>query len=145
MSLGDGKLKQNWIDFAAQIGQKENIIFKGNLANPFAYYSKALFTVLTSKYEGLPMVLIESLASGTPVIAYDCETGPSEIITHLHNGLLVANQNKDAMITAINSFLEDKNLYLHCKNNCSASVSKFELKNIGKQWLSLLKLLKNEH
>lgn len=143
--LGDGKLKQNWIDLAEKIGQKDRIVFKGNVANPYAYYSKALYTVLTSKYEGLPMVLIESLASGIPVIAYNCETGPAEIINHLQNGLLVENQNKEAMIKAINTFFEDKNLYLHCKNNSIASASKFELENIGMQWLSLLKSLKNEH
>ena len=142
--LGDGKLKQDWIDLADRIGQKENIIFKGNVENPFAYYSKALFTVLTSKYEGLPMVLIESLACETPVVAYNCETGPSEIINHLQNGLLVENQNKEAMIAAINTFYEDKNLYLHCKNNCKTSISKFEVESIGNQWLSLFKQLKNE-
>jgi N-acetylgalactosamine-N,N'-diacetylbacillosaminyl-diphospho-undecaprenol 4-alpha-N-acetylgalactosaminyltransferase len=143
--LGDGKLKQNWIDLADRIGQKDNIIFKGNVENPFAYYSKALFTVLTSKYEGLPMVLIESLASGTPLIAYDCKTGPSEIISPLQNGLLVENQNKEAMIAALNMFYEDKNLYLHCKNNCISSVAKFELESIGNQWVSLFKQINNEH
>jgi glycosyltransferase involved in cell wall biosynthesis len=142
--LGDGKLKKEWIDLAARIGQKDNIIFKGNVANPFAYYSKALFTVLTSKYEGLPMVLIESLACETPVVAYNCETGPSEIINHLQNGLLVENQNKEAMIAAINTFSEDKNLYLQCKSNCKSSISKFEVENIGNQWLSLFKHIKNE-
>ncbi len=142
--LGEGKLKQDWIDLAEKKGQKHNIIFKGNVANPFAYYSKALFTILTSKYEGLPMVLIESLACETPVVAYNCETGPSEIINHLQNGLLVENQNKEAMIAAINTFYEDKNLYLHCKNNCKKSSSKFEVENIGNQWLSLFKQLKNE-
>ncbi|GAA4048225.1 glycosyltransferase [Flavobacterium chungnamense] len=143
--LGDGKLKQDWIDLADRVGQKENIIFKGNVENPFAYYSKALFTVLTSKYEGLPMVLIESLACETPVLAYNCETGPSEIINHLQNGLLVENQNKEAMIAAINTFYEDKNLYLHCKNNCKTTISKYEVENIGNQWLSLFKQIKNEH
>ncbi|MFY8181536.1 MAG: glycosyltransferase [Flavobacterium sp.] len=142
--LGDGKLKEDWINLADKIGQKENIIFKGNVENPFAYYSKALFTVLTSKYEGLPMVLIESLACETPVVAYNCETGPSEIINHLQNGLLVENQNKEAMIAAMNTFYEDKNLYLHCKSNCTTSISKFEVENIGNQWLSLFKQLKNE-
>lgn len=141
--LGDGKLKQNWIDLADRIGQKDNIIFKGNVENPFAYYSKALFTVLTSKYEGLPMVLIESLACNTPVIAYDCKTGPSEIINHLQNGLLVENQNKEAMITAMNSFFEDKNLYLHCKNNSIESIAKFKVENIGNQWLKLFKKINN--
>ena len=53
------------------------------------------------------------------VVAYNCETGPSEIINHLQNGLLVENQNKEAMIAAINTFSEDKNLYLHCKKAVS--------------------------
>lgn len=140
--LGDGKLKNQMIEFAKSIGMEGFVVFKGNVRNPYCYFSRAFFLALTSKYEGLSMVLIESLATGTPVIAYNCESGPREIIQNLQNGILVENQNKDAMIHAFNNFITDKNLYLHCKSNSASSVANFDIDNIGSQWLQLFKHIK---
>jgi N-acetylgalactosamine-N,N'-diacetylbacillosaminyl-diphospho-undecaprenol 4-alpha-N-acetylgalactosaminyltransferase len=137
--LGEGKLKQKWIDLAKSFNQETNIVFEGNVQNPYSYYKKALFSVLTSKYEGMPMVLIESLACGTPVVAYNCDSGPSEIIIHNQNGLLIENQNKEAMTKGMNELIENKNLYLHCKSNAKNSIAQFEIENIGNQWLEILK------
>lgn len=107
--------------------------------NPQPIVKNAFFTVLTSKYEGFPLVLIESLAIGTPVVSVDCKSGPNEIITNKENGLLVENFNADALATAMNTMLEDKQLYLHCKTNAQTSVAKFSKAIIAAQWQSLLK------
>jgi N-acetylgalactosamine-N,N'-diacetylbacillosaminyl-diphospho-undecaprenol 4-alpha-N-acetylgalactosaminyltransferase len=140
--IGAGKLKQKWHDLAKRLNQEENIIFLGFVTNPFLYYANALFTVMTSKYEGFPMVLIESLACETPVISYDLKSGPNEIITQEQNGLLVANQNKVAMTLAMNELFLDKELYLRCKQNAKKSVERFSLEIIGEQWLQLFQKLK---
>jgi dTDP-4-dehydrorhamnose reductase len=71
------------------------------------------------------MVLLESLACGTPVISFDCESGPSEIIVNELNGLLVENQNQQKMIFALNEMVNNEKLYLHCKSNSKTSVSGF--------------------
>lgn len=139
--LGDGKLKQNWQDLIKSLHQENNIVFLGNVQNPFSYYSKALFTVMTSKYEGFPMVLLESLACETPVVSYDLHSGPSEIITQHENGILVENQKKVAMAEALNTMISNKELYLHCKQNAKSSVERFSLENIGNQWVQLFKEL----
>jgi glycosyltransferase involved in cell wall biosynthesis len=143
--LGDGKLKLEMEELANSLGMKDFVIFKGNVQNPFSYFSKALFLVVTSKYEGLSMVLIESLSTGTPVISYNCESGPSEIINNFQNGLLVENQDKLAMIQALNNFFTDKILYLHCKKNSISSVVNFDIEKIGYQWVQLFKQIKNEN
>lgn len=142
--LGDGKLKTTFQEFVKELGLTDKISFKGNVANPFAYYSKALFTVSTSKYEGLPMVLLESLACETPVVSYNYASGPAEIIEHLENGLLVKNQDEEALVQALNTFVEDKALYLHCKSNALESVKRFELNEIGKQWEAFFKSIAND-
>jgi N-acetylgalactosamine-N,N'-diacetylbacillosaminyl-diphospho-undecaprenol 4-alpha-N-acetylgalactosaminyltransferase len=140
--LGEGKLKKDWQDLAKSFNQDRNIVFLGNVMNPYAFYSRAMFTVMTSKYEGFPMVLLESLACKTPVVSYDLHSGPSEIITQNQNGILVENQNKMAMTLALNEMISNKELYLHCKHNTKSSVERFSLENIGKQWLQLFNELK---
>lgn len=137
--LGDGKLKNKWIKLVESLNLQEMVIFKGNVKNPFRYYKNALFTISTSKYEGMPMVLLESLASETPVISWNYASGPSEIITHNNNGLLIENKNSEKLIEAINQFVADKKLYLHCKENALASVKRFSLDKIGADWLEFLK------
>lgn len=135
--LGDGKLKNKWIKLVETLNLEEMVLFKGNVKNPFRYYATALFTVSSSKYEGMPMVLLESLACETPIISWDYASGPNEIITHKSNGLLVENQNSEKLIEAINLFVTDNNLYLHCKENALPSVKRFSLDEIGKDWLTL--------
>jgi len=140
--LGDGKLKQKWQDLVKSSHQEENIFFLGNVSNPFSFYSNAIFTVMTSKYEGFPMVLLESLACETPIVSYDLKSGPNEIITHQQNGLLVENQNKVEMTKALNEMISNKELYLHCKQNAKKSVAQFSVEQIGKQWIQLFNELK---
>ena len=83
-------------------------------------------------------MIIESLATETPVISFDCFSGPNEIIIDKHNGILVENQNVEKLTEAMNTLVEDINLYQHCKQNAKASVAQFDIEIIGKQWLDLL-------
>jgi glycosyltransferase involved in cell wall biosynthesis len=102
-----------------------------------------LFTISTSKYEGMPMVLLESLACGTPIISWDYASGPNEIITNGNNGLLIENQNTEKLIEAMNLFVSDNDLYLHCKENALPTVKKFSLETIGVEWLKTFEKLRS--
>jgi len=106
--------------------------------NPFAYVKNARFTLLTSRFEGFPMAIIESLAIGTPVISVDCNSGPAEIITNEHNGLIVENYNRKALATAMIRFVEDEILYKYCKRNAKDSVRHLSEEAIAKQWQQLV-------
>ncbi len=135
--LGEGKLKNKWIKLAESLSLQEMVLFKGNVKNPFRYYKNALFTISTSKFEGMPMVLLESLACGTPIISWDYASGPNEIISNTSNGLLVDNQNSEKLIEAMNLFVSDNNLYLQCKENALSRVKQFSLETIGAHWLKI--------
>ncbi|HEX8270129.1 MAG TPA: glycosyltransferase [Flavobacterium sp.] len=137
--LGEGKNEKQLKAIAQNKGLYHLIEFHGFAANPFPYYKNALFLVLPSKKEGFPMVIAEALASETPVVAFDCVSGPNEIIAHRENGFLVENQNFPALVSAINLMVKDERLYLHCKQNASSSVQRFSLDIVGSQWLQYLK------
>jgi N-acetylgalactosamine-N,N'-diacetylbacillosaminyl-diphospho-undecaprenol 4-alpha-N-acetylgalactosaminyltransferase len=144
MIIGGGILQSNYEKLVSNLNLTDKVIFKGSLANPFPFYKKALFTVLTSKNEGFPTVLLESLACATPVIAFDCFSGPNEIIEHKCNGLLVQNQNEAQLIRALNEMVSNNELYLQCKSNAKSSVAEFSLDKIGSQWMQLFKKITDE-
>ena len=140
--IGDGKLKANYEKQVSSLNLQDFIYFKGKIDNPFPFYKGAIYTILTSSNEGFPTVLLESLACETPIISFDCQSGPNEIIVNNQNGILVENQNQHEMINAMNEMIINKKLYLHCKNNAKASVEKYAVDAIGNQWLQLFNTLK---
>lgn len=139
--LGDGILRQSYEDRARELGLGDRVIFRGMVGNPYAYMKSAKFTVLCSKNEGFPTVLIESLACGTPVVAFDCLSGPAEIIVPDENGILVADQDFGKLVAAVNKMASDTEFYLHCKQNAKSSVADFSLEKIGRQWEALFNSL----
>lgn len=136
--LGDGKDLTKLKLISETLNIASNVEFLGYNPKPFDFVKSALFTVLTSRYEGFPRSILESLAYGTPVISVDCESGPNEIVQNKFNGLLVENHNPIALANAMNVLMEDKDLYLHCKQNAIPSVTYFSEENIVKQWQSVL-------
>jgi N-acetylgalactosamine-N,N'-diacetylbacillosaminyl-diphospho-undecaprenol 4-alpha-N-acetylgalactosaminyltransferase len=138
--LGDGVKKEELHKVAKLNNVEDKVLFLGFKSNPFKYIKNSKFYAMTSLHEGLPMVLLESLACGTPVISFDCLTGPNEIIEHGANGLLIENQNTEAFVEGMNNLVLDEDLYKRCKSNSRKSIEKFSLETIGKQWLDLMNL-----
>lgn len=136
--LGDGVRLEEMKFLTKELNISEFVDFKGFIPNPENYLKNALFTVLTSKYEGFGMVLIESLIMQTPVISFDCETGPNEIIIDRFNGLLIENQNADAMVKGMNELIYNEELYHFLKKNSYKSVRKFQIEAIKKQWRKVI-------
>jgi glycosyltransferase involved in cell wall biosynthesis len=106
--------------------------------NPFEYVKKAKFTVLTSRFEGFPMSIIESLALQTPVIAVDCKSGPSELIQNEYNGLLVENYNRKALADAMNRMVNDERLYRNCVLHARKSIMHLSKETIATAWEKVL-------
>ena len=90
MILGEGEERANLEALAQELGLQDDISLPGFVDNPYAYMARAAVFVLSSAWEGLPTVLIEAMAVGTPVIATDCPSGPREIASLTNACTLVA-------------------------------------------------------
>lgn len=119
-------------------GLQDYVVFVPFAVNPYPYVRAALFTVLTSRYEGFPRAIMESLAVGTPVLSVDCKSGPNELITNGYNGLLVKNYDIEALSKAMDTFIEDTKMYNFCKKNAQQSVEHLQVEKIALYWKKIL-------
>ncbi len=136
--LGDGKNLIKYQKLAEGLNMSNLVLFLGVVQNPFPYYKNAIYSVLSSKNEGFPNAILESLACKTPVVTFNCFTGPSEIVINYLNGILVENQNFDKLVESMNLMISNTELYNHCKDNATETVEKFSVEIIGKKWIEII-------
>ena len=132
--LGDGIDKQMLQSLAASQLGAQHILFLPFTKKPFEIIKKAHCVTLTSKYEGFPMVLVESLSLGTPVVSLNIVSGPSEIVQHKKNGLLIPERNLSLFAEALQTICFDEGMYQIMKNNARPSVEKFSMQTISEKW-----------
>ncbi|WXK37802.1 glycosyltransferase (plasmid) [Mycetohabitans rhizoxinica] len=105
--VGDGAFRAELEQLARELSISERVHFTGQLNNPHPVIAGATLQILSSRSEGMPMVLLEGLALGRPIIATDCPTGPSEILDGGRAGILVPVGDVDAMVNAMRTVLTD--------------------------------------
>src|SRR5688572_14188789 len=103
--VGSGSLEPQLRDLATDLGVANRVFFSGYVDNPYPLIRAARAFVLSSHWEGLPLVLAEAVAVGTPVVSTDCPNGPREILDGGRFGVLVPVDNLDAMTGAIREVL----------------------------------------
>lgn len=104
--LGEGEDRASLESLVQDLKLGEDIQLPGFAENPFAYLHRAAVFVLSSKWEGLPTVVIEALGCGTQVVATDCPSGPMEILKGGKYGRLVPMENPSALADAILATLD---------------------------------------
>lgn len=107
--LGEGELRPQLEALVHELGLQDDVALPGFVANPFPYMARAAVFVLSSRWEGLPTVLIEAMACGCPVVSTDCPSGPREILEDGRWGRLVPVGDVETLAEAIAATLDAKN------------------------------------
>lgn len=135
------KLKQKIRDLNLQ---KSVYIFPptNEITNVFATSS---ISVMTSLNEGLPLVLIEAISFGLPTIAFNCDSGPSEIINNNESGFLITPGNNDLFAEKLSLLMNDQELRYKMGEKALKKSEVFDLHTIMNQWDLIFKTLKNNN
>lgn len=135
--LGDGEEKERLFELIKKLNLSNHVKLLGFKDDAHIYIKKSKAIVMSSESEGFPMVLIEALKLKTPIISFNCKSGPSEIIKHDENGFLVKNQDSKALSNAMNKLVLDKKKYSKIKGNIDSTINPFSEETIINQWLEL--------
>lgn len=103
--VGQGPLEPYLKEQTKKLGLQDRVDFEGFQADVIPFYRNASLTLLTSNYEGFPNVLIESIVLGTPVVSFDCPSGPREILDYGKYGKLVVPSDVSALALAIDQVI----------------------------------------
>lgn len=120
--------------------QKENlnlerIIFIENTKNIKEYYEKASIYLMTSRFEGLPMTLIEAQSFGLPIISYDIKTGPKDIISNNQDGYLIEDNNQEQFVEKFLELANNRSKIEKFSKEAYINSNRFKLDEIIKKWI----------
>ena len=136
--IGDGEKVELIKQQIKKYKLENDVILLGQIENPYPFFKNAKLFVHTAKYEGLPTVLLESLAFGTPVVSYDCPTGPKDILgKNSEYGELISLNNKDEFVEKVYELMNNDKKYENYKkmslirtNDFSMESNKIKLKEL---------------
>ncbi len=106
--LGDGEERAAMTELVSQLGLQDCVSMPGFVENPYAFMARAGVFVLSSRWEGLPTVLVEALYCGAPLVSTDCPSGPREILQDGAYGRLVPMGDAEKLAEAILAALREE-------------------------------------
>lgn len=115
-----------------------NVSLKGITNNVQNVYDNAAFYVMSSRFEGFGMVLIEAQSRGLPIVSFDCPSGPAEIISGGINGYLVESGNVEMLAEKIGCLIDNEYIRQVFSANALVSATRFEPEQIINQWITLI-------
>lgn len=142
---GDGIERDNLQKLINRLGLIDNVKLHGNSNSMPKHYLESSIFLFTSLAEGLPMVLIEAQSFGLPIVAYDCPTGPSDIITNNEDGFIVEQADTEELKEKLFKLIENKEVRLRMGLAASKNAVRFTPKVVSEQWKNLFDKLKRNN
>lgn len=136
--LGEGEDRPKLEALAEELGIAGRVCLPGRLPEPAGALAAADLFVMSSRFEGLPLALLEAMACRLPVISTDCPTGPREVIRAGTDGLLVEPENAEALAEAMSRLMSDDSERLQLAARAADVHDRFGLDKVMSSWDDLI-------
>ncbi len=135
---GDGPHREILQTFVNQKGYQNNVFLHGKILDIEDFYMTSDILMVTSRSEGLPMVIAEAMSFYLPVIAFDCPTGPREFLTNNRNGILVADGDIETYGRELNALMSNPKEGRRLGEAAKKESEKYHVENIAGAWDEIL-------
>lgn len=141
---GDGPNRASLQEQINSSGLSNRITLCGYESDKKNVYCNKSFLVLTSKFEGFGMVLLEALQYKLPIISYNVKFGPREIVQDGINGHLVSANNIEELASTVSNLINDKETRIALSNNTTRTIERFSQNNVGASWIQLFRRISDK-
>jgi glycosyltransferase involved in cell wall biosynthesis len=138
---GHGKLRDQFEQAVAEHGLGDVVELPGPSEDLPGEMERASIYALSSRFEGFPLVLLEAMGKGMGVVAFDCPTGPRDIVVDRENGILVPPKDPDAFAAGLLALIEDEELRRRCGAAAAVTARDYTIEAIGPRWEELFREL----
>lgn len=139
---GEGELEDRVRESVARMGLDDSVVMHGVTDDVSRIYAGADILLLASRTEGLPMVIIEAMRCGLPVVSTDCPHGPADMITNGENGFLIPMDDDEAYVSAVSVLMNDAALRRRMGARAQESSRRYGMDAIVQRWKDLFGGLK---
>lgn len=135
---GEGEEKEQLEGLLKSLNLNDNVKLKGYSTNVSEILYRSSFFILSSRYEGFPMCLVEAIAHRLPIISFDCPEGPSELLRN-DGGLLIENGNIPALTEGIMYMIENPDKRMEYTINSLRNIESLAPEKIYRKWIHTFK------
>ena len=125
-----------------RLGLEKSFLLKGATKDIQDKYLESSIYVMSSRYEGMPMVLLEAMACGLPIVSFNCPCGPKDIIKDKEDGFLIPFRDIELMAEKIEELIIDEEKRKLFGKNAKRNVQRFSQDKIMNQWQELFENLR---
>jgi glycosyltransferase involved in cell wall biosynthesis len=135
---GQGPKLERLQELIHEYGLEDSVTLAGPAQDLGAEMSRASIFVLSSRWEGLPLVLLEAMSAGMAVVSIDCPTGPADVIDDHRNGLLIRPRTIAALAAGLSEMMAGEDLRRRCSAAALETVREYSMDVVGPQWEAVL-------
>ena len=140
---GDGKEGERLAQQIEDLELAKSVRLMGRSDRLGHAFAQSSIFALSSRREGLPMVILEAMSKGLPVVSFDCPTGPAEIVVNEHNGVLVPDGDIPGLSKALLDVIEDDAHRARLGQGALETAARYDIEVIGRDWAELVEGLLN--
>jgi glycosyltransferase involved in cell wall biosynthesis len=142
---GEGPWQEKLELMIERRGLGDSVTLAGPSKDLGAEMAQASIFVLSSRWEGLPLVLIEAMSVGMAIVSFDCPTGPAEVVDDHVNGLLIRPRKMEVLAAGLSEMMSSEELRRRCAAGAVETAREYSMDVVGPRWESVLNEAREKH